>query len=118
MPQIPCVVLKLEALVTYVVPVFSILGAASAIILGWIAFRRTSKTDFESEGKNNGVILTELGYVKSGIDDIKRKQERQDEARLGDVSRICAVETATEQAHKRIDSLEERVNSINHHEQV
>ncbi|MBQ8624142.1 MAG: hypothetical protein IJ424_07230 [Oscillospiraceae bacterium] len=101
-------------------PIFSILGTISAIILGWVAFSRTSKTDFESEGKNNGVILTELGYVKSGIDDIKRKQERQEDARLNDVSRISAVESSSKQAHKRIDSLEERVNSLhqNHHEQA
>ena len=110
---------KLEVLTAYVAPVFSLLGTASAIILGWVAFRRTSKTDFEIEGKINGVILTELGYVKSGIDDIKRKQERQEDARLSDVSRICAVEAATNQAHKRIDSLEKRINNINktHHEQ-
>ena len=30
------------------------------------------------EARGDGILLTELGYVKSGIDDIKRKQEAQD----------------------------------------
>lgn len=110
----------MHAFTTYIAPVLSALGVISAIVLGWIAFRRTSRTDSESEGKNNGVILTELGYIKSGIDDMKRKQERQEEFRLEDVKNIAAVAASTKQAHKRIDSLEERVNTLhqNHHEQT
>ena len=34
-------------------------------------------TAAKTEGKNSGEVLTELGYIKSGIDDIKRKQEQQ-----------------------------------------
>ena len=110
----------MEVFTNVIAPILSTLGVISAIILGWVAFRRTSRTDSESEGKNNGVILTELGYIKSGIDDVKRKQEKQEEQRVGDISRISAVESSSKQAHKRIDSLEERVNSLHqpHHEQT
>ena len=110
----------MEVVTNVIGPILSALGVISAIVLGWAAFRRTSRTDSESEGKNNGVILTELGYIKSGIDDMKRKQERQEEFRLEDVKNIAAVEASAKQAHKRIDSLEERVNSLHqpHHEQA
>ena len=110
----------MEVFTTIIAPRLSALGVISAIILGWIAFRRTARTDSESEGKNNGVILTELGYIKSGIDDMKRKQERQEEFRLEDVKKIAEVDASAKQAHKRIDSLEERVNSLHqpHHEQT
>lgn len=111
----------MQTLITYASPIFSIVGVVSAIILGWIAFRRSTKEDSESEGKNNGVILTELGYIKSGIDDVKRKQERQEELRVDDVKKIAEVEASAKQAHKRIDSLEERVNGMHqshYHEQA
>jgi transposase len=47
-------------------------------------------------------------YIKSGIDDIKKKQEKQDEQHIEIVSRLCSVEASAKQAHKRIDSLEGR----------
>ena len=59
--------------------ILSIVSSACAIIFGYLAFSRNKKTDDANEGKKDGVVLTELGYIKSGVDDIKRKQERQDE---------------------------------------
>ena len=55
------------------------IGTVCAIVFGYIAFHRNSKCDDEAEGKKDGVLLTEIGYIKSGVDDIKRKQEKEDE---------------------------------------
>ena len=46
------------------------------------------------------------GYIKSGVDDIKRKQEKEDERHVQVVSRLTAVEASAKQAHHRLDSLE------------
>lgn len=76
------------------------------LILAYVAFMRNKKKDDETDGKHSGTMLTEIGYIKSGIDDIKKKQEKQDEQHLEIVSRLCSVEASAKQAHKRIDSLE------------
>ena len=89
--------------------VFGFVGTVCAIVFGWIAFRRNSKTDDAEEGKKDGVILTEIGYIKSGVDDIKRKQERQDEQYVEMVSRITAVEESAKQSHHRIDDHDQRI---------
>ena len=86
--------------------VLGIIGTVCAIVFGYIAFHRNSKSDDEAEGKKDGVLLTEIGYIKSGVDDIKRKQEKEDERHVQVVSRLAAVEASAKQAHHRLDSLE------------
>ena len=90
--------------------IFGIVGTISAIIFAVLAFRRNNKADDTSFGKQTGEILTNIGYIKSGVDDIKRKQERQDEQHIEVVERLSAVESSTKQAHHRIDSLEKTIN--------
>lgn len=86
--------------------VLGVVGTLCAIVFGYIAFRRNNKSDNTAEGKKDGVLLTEIGYIKSGVDDIKRKQEKEDERHVQVVSRLTAVEASAKQAHHRLDNLE------------
>ena len=88
-----------------ILSVLSALGIVFSILFGYIAYKRRDKCDNETEGKKDGVLLTEIGYIKSGVDDIKRKQEKQDEQYVGVVTRLTAVESSTKQAHHRIDTI-------------
>ena len=88
---------------------FGVLGTGCAIVFGIAAFRRNNKTDNTAEGKKDGVLLTEIGYVKAGIDDIKRKQEKEDDRHVQVVSRLTAVEAPAKQANQRLDSLESKI---------
>jgi hypothetical protein len=89
--------------------ILSILASACAIVFGYLAFVRNKKNDDANEGKKDGVVLTELGYIKSGVDDIKRKQEKQDEHNTKFEGRLSKVETSAAQAHKRIDTVEKHI---------
>ena len=82
------------------------LGTISAIVFAVIAYRRSNKTDNQKEGKQEGTLFTEIGYIKSGVDDIKRKQEKQDDKNETIISKLATVEQSVKQAHKRIDHLE------------
>ena len=86
--------------------VASFLFGVGGLIFGIITAVRNKKTDDTKEAKEDGIVLTELGYIKSGIDDIKHKQESQDNKNLEFVRELTAVEESTKQAHKRIDKLE------------
>jgi len=86
--------------------VLGLLGTVCAIAFGYATYKRNHRIDDENEGKESGTILTEIGYIKAGVDDIKRKQEKQDERHLEIISRITAVEQSAKQAHHRIDRLE------------
>ncbi len=75
------------------------------MLFAYLAFSRNRKRDESAQGQHSGTILTEIGYIKSGIDDIKKRQELLDERHLEIVARLAAVESAAEQAHRRLDAL-------------
>ena len=68
--------------------------------------KRTQERDSRNDGRENGTILTEIGYVKSGVDDIKRKQGEQEKQHIEVIRQLTAVEASTKQAHHRIDRME------------
>ena len=77
-------------------------------IIGYASFIRSKAKDDKSEGRQSGVMLTELGYIKSGIDDIKSEQREQRKINTEMYSRMSAVEASVKQAHLRIDRIEGR----------
>ena len=88
--------------------IISIAAGVCGIIFGLAIFFRNERSDDAQDGKKDGVVLTELGYIKSGVDDIKRKQEKQEQQHIEVISRLTAVEASAKQAHKRIDTIEGR----------
>lgn len=86
--------------------IIGIIVGVGGFIFGLVTFFRNKKSDDASEGRKDGTILTELGYIKSGVDDIKRKQEKQDEQNLVFAERLSSVEASAKQAHKRLDKIE------------
>lgn len=70
----------------------SIIGVALSVGTFFIGRTTASKAD----GKQEGQILTELGYIKSGVDDMKRKME--------------SMEKGYHALEGRVSRLEERVN--------
>ena len=90
--------------------IVSALASACAIIFGVLAAKRNDNTDARSEGKSEGMIMNELGYIKSGIDDVKRKQDKQDDQNMEFNGRLSAVEQSAKQAHHRIDNIDSKLN--------
>lgn len=86
--------------------ILGLLGTVCAIVFGYASYKRNCRTDNKDDGKESGTILTEIGYIKSGVDDIKRKQDKQDERHIEIISRVTAVEQSAKQAHHRIDRIE------------
>lgn len=87
----------------------SVISTICAIVFGYAAFSRSKRQDDSESGAKNASLMSELGYIKSSLDDIKRQQEKQDEKReaqhLDVITRLTAVEASSKQAHKRIDGL-------------
>lgn len=89
-----------------ILQILSAAGTVCAIIFGLTALFRTKKTDASSEGRQDGQVLTELGYIKGGIDDVKTEQREQRKTNTEFVTRLTAVEASAKQAHKRLDQIE------------
>ena len=90
--------------------VLSVISTVCAIVFGYIAFVRNRDSDKTKEAKSDATILTELGYIKGGIDDVKAEQREQRKTNTDFVGRLVSVEASAKQAHKRIDSIEQHIN--------
>lgn len=81
-----------------------------AIVFGFLAFRRNQKSDDKEEGSLRGTMLTDIGYIKSGVDDIKDEQREQRKTNADFLERLVDCEASAKSAHHRIDGIENRLN--------
>lgn len=84
----------------------ALLCTLAGVLLSFLAFQRNKSKDDKSEGQQSGQMLTELGYIKSGIDDIKTEQRGQRRINTETATKLAAVEASAKQAHLRIDRME------------
>ena len=70
------------------------LSGAAAVLFSYLSFLRTRKQDGLQDGRSAGAVLTELGYIKSGIDDIKHREDKLEARYSILLERLTAVETA------------------------
>lgn len=68
-------------------------------LLGIAGYKRNVLKDRRQEG----MLLTQIGYIKSGIDDIKAEQREQRDQYNKLTERVARVEAAVASAHKRLD---------------
>lgn len=88
-----------------VVQILQAISLPVTLLIGWMGFMRNTKKDAKDDGKIEGTVLLELGYIKSGVDDIKAEQRQQRTWNETMVERVAAVESSAKQAHHRIDEL-------------
>ena len=91
----------------------TIVSGICAVAFGYAAFRRNQKSDDKDAGNERGTMLAEIGYIKSGVDDIKLEQREQRKTNAEYLERLVDCEASAKQAHRRIDGVEQRINTIN-----
>lgn len=82
-------------------------SAALGTLISWVSMAKRLKRDAERGSENRGVLASDIGYIKAGIDDLKR-ENRETRSELGRLSeRVTRCEESAKQAHKRIDEIHE-----------
>lgn len=85
-----------------------VLIALGGLLLSYLSFQFNKQKETKSDTKQDAEIRAQLGYISKGVDDIRidlRANERQIGA-LGE--RVTRVEESSKQAHKRIDTIENK----------
>lgn len=102
---------------TVVISVLGILGTIVGICGGAYGLYTNKKrnassdrTEYTQEGRQDGAILTELGYIKSSVDDIKRKQDQQDMRHLELVQKIAGYDEFKSTTERRLDTIEDELH--------
>ena len=90
-------------IIALVIASISAIAAITTVVIALIKLTRAkSKTDNE-QGQSSGTLISDVGYIKAGVDDLKRdnREMRKDFSDL--TERVTRVEESAKQAHKRID---------------
>ena len=85
--------------------IVAIVGGIAGVLFGLVTLFRNKKQDDTQQGRESGTVLSDLGYIKAGVDEIKSEQKEQRKTNIEFITRLSAVEESTKQAHKRIDEL-------------
>ncbi len=88
-----------------------ILAMLAGIIFGYLNYKRFCKKDTTEEGISAGEMKADISYIRRGVEDIRVDMKAQ-EMRFGELSeRVTRVEESSKSAHKRIDTMEGKVNA-------
>lgn len=88
--------------------IIGIVCAVVGALIAYATFMHNEKKENRADGQEVGTMLTEIGYIKGGIDDIKTEQREQRKTNIDFIARLTAVESSATSAHKRIDLIEGR----------
>lgn len=85
--------------------IFGIIGAIAALIFGLRLWLKDKKHDDRNAGQVLGVVQSDIGYIKSGVDDLKVEVRDLRSGQSDLAERVTRAEDSAKQAHKRIDEL-------------
>ena len=70
-----------------------------------LAFKRSEKQEHKNEGKSEGLILSDVGYIKACVDRMEKNLMSVDERYRNVFERLVKVEEALANAQKRVDEI-------------
>ena len=81
-----------------VAAIASIVGIAAGVIFGYIGYQGGLKRQCKDEGKNTGALMSDIGYIKAGIDDLKQEQKSAQIKHYELVERVTKAEESLKSA--------------------
>lgn len=92
--------------------ILTIVGA----LIGYFTFQRNRDKELRSSASEDAIVRTKLDHISVGVHSIQLDMDKNS-MRMSEVSdRVIRVEESAKQAHKRIDTIEDkRSNEIQNH---
>lgn len=86
-----------------VVGVIGLIGTVSSICFAYLALRRNQQNDTKKGGKSEGVLMSDIGYIKSSIDRMEGKLDKVEMNYQDLLTRIAKVEEAQNSLEKQLE---------------
>lgn len=87
------------------IDILQIVSMPVSVLIAVLGFMRNSKKDAKDDGAQVATMMSDIGYIKSGVDDVKAEQRTQRVWNEDMVVRMAKVEASAAQAHKRLDEM-------------
>ena len=73
----------------------------------------TTKHANVNQGRETGTILTELGYIKAQIDEVKTKQDKMDDRYIKFTEELAKLSAFKNEASAKFAAIDTRIDDIN-----
>lgn len=93
--------MNIELMVTLV----GFFASISSIVFAFLAFRRSEKHDQKTDGKTEGVMFSDIGYIKACVDRVEKNLNKVDERDRNIVERLAKVEESVVNVTKLVDDM-------------
>ena len=87
------------------VTLVSFFASISSIVFAFLAFKRSERKEQKDDGKTEGVMFSDIGYIKACIDRVEKNLNKVDERDRGIVERLAKVEESVVNVTKRVDEI-------------
>lgn len=80
-------------------------ASISSIVFAYLAFRRSDKQEQKTYGKTEGVMFSDIGYIKACVDRVEKNLNKVDERDRNIAERLAKVEELIVNVTKRVDEI-------------
>ena len=80
-------------------------ASISSIVFAYLAFKRSNKQEQRNEGKSEGVMFSDIGYIKACVDRVEKNLNKVDERYRNIAERIAKLEESVVNVTKRVDEI-------------
>jgi hypothetical protein len=75
-----------------VLTAISVIGALSTILFAYLAFKRANKKEDKLSGKNEGIIISDISYIKSSTERIEKRLDKLEVINTDTTTRVAVLE--------------------------
>lgn len=79
---------------TVVVSVIGVIGTLSSIFFAYLACKKSNMQEQKVDGKSEGAMLSDIGYIKACVDRVEKNLNKVDERYRNIAERLAKVEEA------------------------
>lgn len=91
--------------INVIVTIVGLCASISSIVFALLALKRSEKEEHKSEGKSEGLILSDVGYIKACVDRMEKNLAKVDERYRNVLERLVKVEESLANAQKQVDEI-------------
>lgn len=88
-----------------VITLVGLFASLSSIVFAYFAFKRSEKQDYKVYGKTEGVMFSDIGYIKACVDRVEKNLNKVDERDRNIAERLAKVEETVSNVTKRVDEI-------------
>ena len=86
-----------------VITLGSFIASISSIVFAYLALKRSNNESQKSDGKTEGVMFSDIGYIKACVDRVEKNLGKVEERDRNIAERLAKVEESVSNVTKRVD---------------